>query len=199
MVETLHHLGLTQEIKLWRTEANSELVKNTYFRVSPNLPPTLSLFCWFPSESNKHVGWGGGGATCTLALIIFSSDIYFFFFPPPPKKKKKKKKKNVFNRVTKVKHPEKWVYLWSRGQSPPPPQPPGCLILKDSQTLHIPTNKKLEVWTQYRLLLSFLGGYFSSFKKKPKIRKNPEKSKTCFQSFLIITKYECINFSECVL
>ena len=27
-----------------------------------------------------------------------------------------------------------------------------------------PTNKKLEVWTQYSLLLSFLGGYFSSFK-----------------------------------
>ena len=26
-------------------------------------------------------------------------------------------------------------------------------------------NKKLEVWTQYRLLSSFLGGYFSSFKK----------------------------------
>ena len=46
------------------------------------------------------------------------------------------------------------------------PEPPGCLILEDLQTLHIPTNKKLEVWTQYRLhvLLSFLGGYFSSFK-----------------------------------
>ena len=29
--------------------------------------------------------------------------------------------------------------------------------------LHIPTNKRLEVRTQYRLLLSFLGGYFSSF------------------------------------
>ena len=46
-----------------------------------------------------------------------------------------------------------------------PPEPPGCLILEDLQTPNIPTNKKLEVWTQYRLLLSFLGGYFSSFKK----------------------------------
>ena len=32
----------------------------------------------------------------------------------------------------------------------------GCLILEDLQTLHIPTNKKLEVCIQYRLLLSFL-------------------------------------------
>ena len=39
------------------------------------------------------------------------------------------------------------------------------LILEDLQTLHIPTNKKLEVWTQYRILFSFFGGYFSSFKK----------------------------------
>ena len=39
-----------------------------------------------------------------------------------------------------------WVSLWSRGKPP----------LEDLQTLHIPTNKKLEVWTQYRLLLSFL-------------------------------------------
>ena len=45
-----------------------------------------------------------------------------------------------------------------------PPEPPGCLILEDLQTLHIPTNKKL-VLTQYRLLLSFLGGYFSSFQE----------------------------------
>ena len=46
------------------------------------------------------------------------------------------------------------------------PELPGCLILEDLQTLHIPTNKKLEVWTQlYRPLLSFFGGYFSSFKK----------------------------------
>ena len=51
-----------------------------------------------------------------------------------------------------------------------PPEPPGCFILEDLQTLHIPTNKKLEVWIQYRLLLSFLGGYLSSFE----IRKNPE-------------------------
>ena len=58
-----------------------------------------------------------------------------------------------------VKNPEKWVaglglHLVSRTK---PPEPPGCLILEDLQTLHIPTNKKLEVWTQYRLLLSFLG------------------------------------------
>ena len=32
------------------------------------------------------------------------------------------------------------------------PEPPGCLILEDLQTLHIPTNKKLEVWTQYFFL-----------------------------------------------
>ena len=43
---------------------------------------------------------------------------------------------------------------------------PGCLNLEGLQTLRIPTNKKLEVWTQYRLLLSFLGDYFSSFKNK---------------------------------
>ena len=52
-----------------------------------------------------------------------------------------------------------------------PPEPPGCLILEDLQTLHIPTNKKLEVWTQYRLPLSFLGDYFSSFKKILRQRK----------------------------
>ena len=39
------------------------------------------------------------------------------------------------------------------------PEPPGCLILEDLPVLHIHTNKKLEVWTQYRLLLSFLGRY----------------------------------------
>ena len=54
-------------------------------------------------------------------------------------------------------------------------------FLEDLQTLHIPTNKKREVQTQYRLLLSFLVGYFSSFtnkfeakedlQKKPEIRK----------------------------
>ena len=33
-----------------------------------------------------------------------------------------------------------------------PPEPPGCFILEDLQTLHIPTNKTLEVWTQYRIL-----------------------------------------------
>ena len=65
----------------------------------------------------------------------------------------------------------------SRGTKPP--EPPGCLILEDLQTLHMPTNKTLEVWTQYRLLLSFLGGYFSSFKnilRQREIWKNPEKS-----------------------
>ena len=49
------------------------------------------------------------------------------------------------------------------------PEPPGCLILEDLQTLHIPTNKKLEVWTQKRLLLSFLGGelfFQENFKAK---------------------------------
>ena len=46
-----------------------------------------------------------------------------------------------------------------------PYKSPGCFILDDLQNLHIPTNKKLEVWTQYRLLLSFLGGYFSFFDK----------------------------------
>ena len=49
-------------------------------------------------------------------------------------------------------------FLWSTGQSP-------LNLLDDLQTLHIPTNKKLDAWTQYRLLISFLGGYFSSFKK----------------------------------
>ena len=36
-----------------------------------------------------------------------------------------------------------------------PTEPPGCLILEDLQTLHIPANKKLDVWTQYMLLLFF--------------------------------------------
>ena len=31
----------------------------------------------------------------------------------------------------------------------------GRLILEDLQTLHIPTNKKLEVWTHWRLLHFF--------------------------------------------
>ena len=35
----------------------------------------------------------------------------------------------------------------------------GPLNPLDVQPLHIPTNKKIEVWTQYRVLLSFLGGY----------------------------------------
>ena len=57
-----------------------------------------------------------------------------------------------------------------------PPEPPGCFILEDLQTLHIPTNNKLEVWTQYRLLLSFLGGYFSFFKKMFRQREICKKS-----------------------
>ena len=75
-----------------------------------------------------------------------------------------------------------WVSQWSRGQS---------------RLWSIPTNKKLEVWTQYRLLLSFLGGYFSSFQenwgkgrfvkkiKNPEIGKNPEKS----QGLLVVMKF----------
>ena len=47
------------------------------------------------------------------------------------------------------------------------------------------TNKKLEVWTQYRLLLSFLGVYFSSFKKflrqKKRFVKNPELRKKIWE------------------
>ena len=87
-----------------------------------------------------------------------------------------------------------WVCLWYRGQRPP--EPPGCLILEDLQTLHIPINKGLEVWTQYRLLLSFLGGYFSSFKKilrqreifkNPEIRKSPEKSHACIVRACILS------------
>ena len=93
--------------------------------------------------------------------------------------------------IDKSKNPEKWVAgqvsLWSRGQSAPPP--PTSWMLEDLQTLHIPTNKKLEVWTQYRLLLSFLGGYTSlllitllrqrEICKNPEIRKNHEKSQVC--------------------
>ena len=47
------------------------------------------------------------------------------------------------------------------------------------------TDKKLEVWTQYRLLLSFIGGYFSSLKKILRQRetyKNPEKSQDIYLS-----------------
>ena len=52
--------------------------------------------------------------------------------------------------LTKVSDPEKWVAglgfpLVSRTKAP---EPPGCLILEDLLTFHIPTNKKLEVWTQ---------------------------------------------------
>ena len=62
-----------------------------------------------------------------------------------------------------------WVSLWSRGQSPP--EPPGCLILEDLQPLHILTNKKLEVWTQYRLLL-----FQKYFEAQGDLKKNPAKS-----------------------
>ena len=67
--------------------------------------------------------------------------------------------------LRKVTNPEKWVaglglpLVWRTK----PPEPPRCLILEDLQTLHIPTNTKLEVWTQYRLLLSFLGSYVLVF------------------------------------
>ena len=60
------------------------------------------------------------------------------------------------------------------------PEQMGCLILEDLQTLHIPTNEKLDIWTQCRLVLYFLGGYFSSFKNSLRQReickKNPETS-----------------------
>ena len=55
--------------------------------------------------------------------------------------------------LTRVKDSEKCVaglclhLVWRTK----PPQPCGCKIVEDLQTLHIPTNKKLEVWTQYRL------------------------------------------------
>ena len=98
-------------------------------------------------------------------------------------------------RVWFEKSNKSWKKMWIGPGSPfglddKAPEPPRCLILEDLQTLHVPTNKKkLEVRTQYRLLLSFFGGYFSSFKKmlrqkeickkkNPEIRKNPEKSQT---------------------
>ena len=45
--------------------------------------------------------------------------------------------------------------------------------LEDLQTLNIPTNKKLEVWTQYRLLLSLVA---TSLLSRKFWGKNPEKS-----------------------
>ena len=45
-----------------------------------------------------------------------------------------------------------WCTFGHQRTNPPPPEPPGCLILENLQTLHIPTNKKLEVYTQNRLL-----------------------------------------------
>ena len=46
------------------------------------------------------------------------------------------------------------------------PEPPGCFIWEDLQTLHISTNKELEVWAQYRLLFSFLGRHVRGSGKK---------------------------------
>ena len=69
--------------------------------------------------------------------------------------------------LTKVNNPEKWkaglgLPLVSRTK---PPELTRCLSLEDLRTLHIPTNMKLEVLTQYRLRISFLGCYFSSVNK----------------------------------
>ena len=72
------------------------------------------------------------------------------------------------------------------------------------------TNKNPEVWTQYRFLLSFLGG-FSSFKKivrqmeicnkikPPEIRKSPEKSQARIsvgseKNWWFMTEYCCCMF-----
>ena len=58
------------------------------------------------------------------------------------------------------------------------PEPPGCWILEDLQTLHIPTNKKVQVWTQYRLFLSLVATSLLSRKYygKGRFRKNILKS-----------------------
>ena len=61
--------------------------------------------------------------------------------------------------------------------SPLPPEPAGCLILEDSQTLHITT--------QYRVLLSFLSGYFSPLEKMLMQRKICKKKKSFFKSWEI--------------
>ena len=75
-----------------------------------------------------------------------------------------------------------WVSHWSRG-------PPGCLIFKDLQTLHVPTNIQIEVCTQYRrFFLSLVDTFLLSrkfrgkerFVKNPEIGKNPEKSQACY-------------------
>ena len=62
------------------------------------------------------------------------------------------------------KNPEKWlpglgILLVERTK---PPEPPGCLIF-DSPHPHKQEASGLD--HNYRLLVSFLGGYFSSFKK----------------------------------
>ena len=69
---------------------------------------------------------------------------------------------------------KKWVA--GLGLEDKAPEPPGYLIFEDLWTLHIPTDKKLEVWKQYRLLLPFLGGYFSSIKTiwRQRFVTNPE-------------------------
>ena len=66
--------------------------------------------------------------------------------------------------LTKVKNPEKWVAglglpLVERRKKPP--EPPGCLILEDLQTLHNPTNKKLEVWHGHNTGYFFLSFLYS--------------------------------------
>ena len=74
---------------------------------------------------------------------------------------------------------------------PPPPKRTGCLIWEGLHTLHIPTNKKLEVWIQYRLLLSFLRDYFEAkrfVKINLEIRKNPEKSTASIALVLVPLK-----------
>ena len=85
-----------------------------------------------------------------------------------------------------VKNPEEWVAglglpLVERTK---PPEPPGCLIFGGfTDSPHLLTNKKLGVWAQYRLHLSFLGGYFSSFENILRQReictKNPEIIENC--------------------
>ena len=61
-------------------------------------------------------------------------------------------------------------------------EPCGCLILEDLQTLHIPTNKKLEVWTQatsfipWWLLLLFQENVEAKRDLKKKEKKNEIRS-----------------------
>ena len=91
----------------------------------------------------------------------------------------------------KSKNPWKWVAglglpLVLRTQ----PWTSWCLILEDLQTLHIPTNKKLLVWTQYRLVLLI------NFWGKGRFMKKPEKSQAwkllCFNKVLDVFHYNII-------